>query len=52
MIEKNYIDKKEMVKAVRGFNVFSTENNRTVTLDKIRERGGKNKRTQDKRIVI
>ncbi len=52
VIEKNYIDKKEMVKAVRGFNVFTTESKRSDTLDKIRSRCGKNEKTQDKTLEI
>lgn len=37
VIEKNYIDKKEMAKAARGFNVFSKEGERAVDLKDIRK---------------
>lgn len=37
VIERNYIDKKEMAKAARGFNVFSTESERAVDLKEIRK---------------
>jgi len=42
VIEENYIDKKEIVKATRGFNVFSKENERADELKEIR------KETKDK----
>ena len=37
VIERNYIDKKEMAKAARGFNVFSTEKERANDLKEIRD---------------
>lgn len=36
VIERNYIDKKEMAKAARGFNVFSAEAERKDDLKEIR----------------
>jgi len=36
VIERNYIDKKEIAKAIRGFNVFSKESERTNELKEIR----------------
>ena len=36
VIKRNYIDKKEMAKAARGFNVFSTETERVDDLKEIR----------------
>ena len=36
VIEKNYIDKKEMAKAARGFSVFNTESDRADELNEIR----------------
>ena len=36
VIENNYIDKKEIAKASRGFNVFSKETERTHELNEIR----------------
>jgi hypothetical protein len=36
VIESNYIDKKEIAKSLRGFNVFSKESGRTEELKEIR----------------
>ena len=36
VIQRNYIDKREMAKAAHGFNVFSTESERTNDLKNLR----------------
>jgi integrase len=50
VIERNYIDKKEMAKAAQGFNVFSSKEGRVIDLKDFRI-GTKNK-TEEKNLEV
>jgi len=50
VIERNYIDKKEMAKAARGFNVFSSEEDRNDNLKEIRT--STKEKTQEKNLEV
>jgi integrase len=50
VIERNYIDKKEIAKAMRGFNVFSKESERTDELKGIRNETIENQQLKNREV--
>jgi integrase len=50
VIERSYIDKKEIAKAMRGFNVFSKESGRTSELNEIRNESIENQKLKSREV--